>query len=406
MQWYFILIPIIITLGILIVSNSNKRIVLDIDTKENTIPTILGLSLPTIITLLIVLFMTMVFKSCRYDDTEYLSYYYTKIRHTDEWNEYIHRTCTESVKVGEDKDGNSIYEEREYDCSYVEDHPERWILYDNCNSEIYVSQEEFEKIRKLWNVPMIFVDMHRFYHTKDGDAQDYVWDNNRNTIVTYTSTHHYENKIKNSQTQFKNREISDDEAKELGLYQYPQIDKNTNEINPIIGYKRFISKKDVKSLQYINAIYGKEKQFKNFLLIYKNCLSSIAEDQRCYWQGGNKNELVTCVGIDGKTNKVQWAYCFSWMDDATLEISCRNYIMSMNKFRVGEYTQWIEKNIKLWKRKEFKDFDYIDDGLSSDNILTIFWTVLIFNVLFFSINGLIMYSCIKENKNTASKFYL
>ena len=41
-------------------------------------------------------------------DTEYLGYYVTKIRYEEPWNEYIHKTCTDTRVVGHTKNGSSI----------------------------------------------------------------------------------------------------------------------------------------------------------------------------------------------------------------------------------------------------------------------------------------------------------
>ena len=42
-------------------------------------------------------------------DTEYLGDYITKVRHYDEWDEWIHRTCTRQVPCGKDSNGNTRY---------------------------------------------------------------------------------------------------------------------------------------------------------------------------------------------------------------------------------------------------------------------------------------------------------
>jgi len=355
--------------------------------KEDGAATAMFLSIPTLFTLMLIAFLSFSMKSCNSTDTEYLSYYYTKLRHTDKWNEYIHQTCTRRVKTGETQDGEPIYKEEEYDCSYVDEHPERWIAYDNDNSEIYLNEDEWMRIKNKWKVPSIFVDMHRDYYTLDGDAQDYVWDKKKETIETYSQTHQYHNYIANSQSQFKFRDISRDEAKELGLYDYPKIENN--EQNPIIGYIKFIKNSDIKELQYLNAIYGKSKQFRTFVLIYADKSPSIVEDQRCYWQGGNKNEFIICIGIDSKTNELKWVNGFTWMDDETMLLRCRDEMSQKKQFLIKDYSQWIQKNIKLWKRKEFKDFEYIEEdvSLTDGQMMEIMVTVIIVNILILIIFG-------------------
>ena len=83
-----------------------------------------------------------------FSDTEYLSYYITKIRHTDEWDEWIHRTCTREVPDGTDSKGNTKYRTETYDCSYREYHPERWLKDDNKGDDMYINREEFQELRR------------------------------------------------------------------------------------------------------------------------------------------------------------------------------------------------------------------------------------------------------------------
>lgn len=385
MEYYFIIIPILLTVFYVFIIHKNEgcKRVFDFHDVEDIIIAVLVFILPTFVTLLLIFVMSSCMKYLGNEDVEYLSYYYVKLRHTGKWDEYIHRTCTRRVKVGTDSNGNDEYEEEEYDCSYIEDHPERWIAYDNDSNEVYLNKDEWNKIKNKWKVPSIFVDMYRDYYSIDGDAQDYIWNGSKSTIETYTEEHLYQNYVKKSQSQFRLRDMTDEEAKTLGLYQYPQIDNN--EQSPIVGYKQFIKNSDVKELQWFNSIYGKEKQIRTFVLIYPNSSPSVVEDQRCYWQGGNKNEFVCCVGVDKNTNKLQWVKCFSWLDDATMELKCETDLMKDSVFSIQEYSQWLQKNIKLWKRKQFSDFEYIsnDIDLSSGQLLTIFVTVLLFNIIMF-----------------------
>ena len=57
-------------------------------------------------------------------DTEFWNSYATRAFYFEAWNEYIHKTCTESYACGSDSKGNTTYCTRSYDCSYVEYHSE------------------------------------------------------------------------------------------------------------------------------------------------------------------------------------------------------------------------------------------------------------------------------------------
>lgn len=67
--------------------------------------------------IIITLSFSWIFKSSKTSDIEYFGGYVEKIRHYDDWDEWIDRTCTREVAVGKDSDGNTIYETEEYDCS-------------------------------------------------------------------------------------------------------------------------------------------------------------------------------------------------------------------------------------------------------------------------------------------------
>ena len=46
-----------------------------------------------------------------------------------------------------------------------------------------------------------------------------------------------------------------------------------------------------------------------------NGSESVVKKQKSYWEGGNENELVLCVGMDSLTGTVNWAQTFSWSGD-------------------------------------------------------------------------------------------
>lgn len=343
--------------------------------QDHTLGSIIVIGLaPTFIIGLIVLGMSLGMRHSNFSDTEYLSYYITKIRHTDEWDEWIHRTCTREVPDGTDSKGNTKYRTETYDCSYREYHPERWLKYDNKGDDIYINREEFEELRRRWGTPMRFIDMHRNYYRIDGDAQEYDWDGSWQTCETFTTTHSYENRLLGSQSAFRLREVSKEEAKELGLYDYP-----TAKNSPIIGIKA--SPYDTQRFNFINAYYGMNKQIHVFVLVWPwEKGASISEDQRAYWQGGNKNEFVVCIGKDSR-DSIRWARCFSWQDDITMDIQCKEFLLSNPRFDLEKLSYWIEGNLSMWNRKPFHDFDYIKSFLTSGQRSTILWTVVILSFI-------------------------
>jgi hypothetical protein len=50
----------------------------------------------------------------------------------------------------------------------------------------------------------------------------------------------------------------------------------------------------------------------------------IASRQRDYWAGGNKNEVVMCLGIS--KGKIEWARGFGWADSPELQVRLSNIL--------------------------------------------------------------------------------
>ena len=254
-----------------------------------------------VLSILFTLLFKAMFISINESDTEYWGSYMTKIRHYDDWDEWVHRTCTRQVLKGYDKDGNPEYEEEEYDCSYRDYHPERWTYTDNYGSEHhFYNKAEFDRAMAELGYPkMVFVDMHRHYYTKDGDAQDYYWDSTFENSRTLTTWHTYTNKVIASRSIFRFEDIDKEKAKELGLFEYPEIQDYDQK--SLLGVR--LDRLTEKKIKYLNATFGDKYQFRMYILVFKDKPLVISEQQKSYWQGGNKNEFVLCLGYNTKTHK-------------------------------------------------------------------------------------------------------
>ena len=341
--------------------------------REQTTP--LEYLLVLVPSILLFLLIKFVIVKVETSDTQYTGQYVTKVKHYDEWDEWIHRTCYRTHRIGKRTIRTS------YDCSYRLEHPERWVMVTNTGNEIYIDENEFNSLKNKWGTPMKFIDMNRHYYRKDGDAQSYDWDGKRLNSRTVTVSSFYENRVKVSHSIFKLENINDKYAEELGLFKYPEIDEDGDQLS-ILGYRAF--PESVKKMKFINGYYGKQLQLRTYLLIFKNKPYSISEKQRSYWDGGNKNEIVICIGIDSLTQKVQWTNAFSWMDNPMLELKVEDYFLSKNNkpISINQFCDWYEtKGIKLWEIKEFKDFDYISVELTAEQYKYILIFILIYNIL-------------------------
>ena len=319
--------------------------------------------------LLFTLITQLIMVSVNSSDTEYLGGYVDRITYYEPWDEMVHVRHTRTNSDGE----TEVYYtwEREY-------HSERYTYVDNeSNWEHHLSKKEYETIKKRMGDKAVFRDMHRDYHRIDGDAYDIYWDKTIEHLYDITTPHSYTNKIKASQshTIFKYSDISEEDAKELGLYEYPDIHLMNQ--NPIIG--RYASDKDKQRIKYINATYGKTHQFRVYMLFYEGKDIEISEQQKAYWQNGNKNEFVVCLGT--QRDSVVWCNPFSWCDEPKLEALTRDYFIQNPKVDIDAYGKWLQSQIPTkWKRKEFSDFEYIHIGLSKGQYIALIIIMILLNI--------------------------
>jgi len=353
---------------------------------------------------LIIVLPSMFIAGCLYfgmisyttSDTEYYGNYVTGIKYYEPWDEYIHRTCTRTVGSGKNQTTES------YDCSYVENHGPEWKQTLNNGYEYSISNKEYNRLFSLWNTENSFIDMHRNYDSQDGDCYSKLWDGNISHSKTRTIDHKYENKIKGSKSIFGFENITPDEAKILGLYDYPSLynqsnggffnsDNDSNQ-SPFLGYKP--SKDELVQWGFINGYYGHRNQFRTYNLVFYNKPLSIVQDQRSYWEGGNKNELVTCICLDSTSKKILWVDAFSWCDKPTYEVNLKSYFNGKEKLDFIEFANWTKAAIpQYWKRKEFKDFNYIDIQLTGTQFM---WTLII--IFVFNL-GMSIYVVLNDEEN-------
>ena len=133
--------------------------------------------------------MIWAFERVESSDTEYLGSYVTKIRYYEPWNEQ-----EEHTEIYTDDKGES--HTRTYYITV--NHPEHWTYYDHSGRERKCSNEDFSAMKRRLSVASVFVDMHRHYYTRDGDAYEYRWNGQPATLYSVTREHEYENKVKAS----------------------------------------------------------------------------------------------------------------------------------------------------------------------------------------------------------------
>ena len=195
----------------------------------------------------------------------------------------------------------------------------------------------------------------------------------RSRFFPLTEEHAYENKVRNSHSIFKFEDISKKHAKELGLFDYPPVKHNFQEC--ILG--RQFSEDVHRQYEMFNAWFGFQHQMHVFILCFDAAKGmGIAEKQRAYWEGGNRNEFVVCLGLDGDT--VRWCHAFSWMDEPVLSVKAEAYFREHEQLDLSAFCTWLQENVNLWKRKDFRDFNYLSVSLSTtQNYLLLFLTLVV-----------------------------
>lgn len=375
MEWLFIIAPIIVVLGAILSTKDNEEI-----RNRAGVGAIL-----IIVCLCTIAAFSASSESSRTRDSEYFSEYVTSVEYYEPWNEYIHQMCTRSYPCGSDSKGNVRYCTEVYDCSYVKNHSAKYVMITNCGLYGISKEKYYALVGQFKN--QSFKDMHRDYHTKDGDKYYSVFPGDFDKLEYVVSKHTYENRVQASEDVFNFPDVLPEEVKEYGLYEYPKIQKFKQ--RSIIGYD------DPKLDLYLNkknALIGKSKEVRVFFVVYDNQPKDAAFMQKAYWKGGNKNEFIVCLGKSG--NKVQWCEPITWSESTKCISKVRNYVMSNDSFNLKQYIDYTHSTIKSdFKRKQFSDFDYIKIYMTTNSLL---WCLGV--IIFLCIGYIITIWHIKNNK--------
>ena len=356
MPWFALLIPIV--LGIFCLFIFRHKLVW----WEVLLPIVVGI--------ITIAAMKAIMINGLTSDTEYLSEYPVEARYYEDWNERVScrhpKYCTRTYKCGKSTCTST------YICGYhhaydVDYHAEYWRIYTNTGNSRSINKNYYDYLRNLWSNTK-FKDLHRSYHSNDGDMYYSKFDGVFEHIEPRTYKHTYENKAQAATNIFKFRELDSLEIKDL--HDYPKIYGKARQDN-CIG----CSKEDNLYLERYNAYIGKRLEIKMYVLVFENKSIEVAERQMVYWKGGNMNELVVCVDKNG-----DWVKTFSWCDDKTIEAEVNDIFMRDIPFREKLHLMELEAE-QDWKRKDFhKDFDYIDIPLSTSQLIWIYVVVFILSI--------------------------
>lgn len=307
-------------------------------------------------------------------DTEYWGGWAVSSTYTEPWQERVSCKHDYDCNCSTDSKGDESCDTC-YSHSYdVEHHPPEWRVDDSNGASHPVSESVFLELSRRWkNKQFSDLNHSNVHDNNDGGAYTTNWDNRRETIATVTTEHSWTNKVVASNSIHKFRPVPPDDVKNLGLHQYPQV---ANLHAPcLLGNAGNQTAKTEEALQYHNATLGAVKKVRIWLLVFTDKPIAAGLTQEALWQRGNKNELVVCVGLD-KAQHVQWAYVFSWTDRADLVVEARTKLTGLKGKPVDlpGYVEWLAAEVKSkWKKKDFKEFDYLAVTLTTGTTLLIYF---------------------------------
>ncbi len=308
-------------------------------------------------------------------DTEFLSGYVTEVRHYLEWTERVVTTHTHR-----DSRGNTRTERR---VSYVH-HPPVWRWTLNTGYVQDIPKSYFENLVRLWGGQSSYFSTFHPNCVAGGGGYMCVWDQNYEHMQTSTYSQRYNNPLDRSNSIFRYEEIKEEQAHEMGLYDYPAI--SDYEQIPIVGLN-IATPEDQRAFQMLNALNGQTCQVHFFVLIYEASKGlTIGEKQRAYWHGGNKNEFTICLGVEPAASDsttdgteqgpyvLRWCNAFSWMDEPKMELALESWARDHEgePLNLQQFCDWLHENIHLWQRKEWKDFKYISSPMTWWQLLIVF----------------------------------
>jgi hypothetical protein len=344
--------------------------------------------IPPIICLIAVLISYHTIKYRSLKDVEYNGYIIQEARYYEYWSTWVDATCTETYACGSDANGNTMYCTRTYDCSYCDENSAYWTAIDNGGNEFTISKGKYDELTSKWKATPTFHELNRSIHKhgscgKDGNMYNVRWNGEVLTSEASTIERPFENIVKVSHSAFNYPDITDKQAKMLGLYTYPQFYDYYKQ-NAILGLDSFkvFGKRDIQTyFEYLNGDLGLRNKVKVFTLLFKNKPIDIAFKQEAYWDGGNQNELVVCIGMNDKL-EIEWVKPFTWCDNKRICVDIREDISELKTFQYKPvyelYRQAISKHFHY---KSFKDFNYLTFEPTFNQLLFIYGLSLVISIV-------------------------
>lgn len=331
--------------------------------------------IPQLISIPIVIIIILIMRFS-YTESQTLSYEYrgslgVNAIYTEYWETWINKTCSREVCIQRDKNGNCTnYKTEYYDCSYCDENPPTWYIYDNVGGAVSIDNEYFKKLQRQWHSKLEFINKKRNIKRHlgcgvDGNAYKIIWDNKIHTSESIIHSKSYNNKVKVSNSTFNYKKISQKDVKKYNLYEYPEIYNFHYKQKPIQGLDKLnipqVNKELIdKYYQYLNG-NGEKTKGMVYVLLFPNKDINISSLQEQYWYGGNRNEVVICIGYEPNTLKLDWVKVFSWTKDKMVHVELREELMEIGTLDLLKMYKPIEKVMNTYyKPRDLKEFEYLD----------------------------------------------
>jgi hypothetical protein len=370
-MWYALLIPVLLSLV------AYKWFSYKITIGELFIP--FGACLLSIV------ISYFVIKDKVMEDVEYQGHLVVEARYYENWATWRTETCSRTYSCNCDSKGSCQTCTEYYDCSYCDDNDAYWEVITDDGRSIHISQSYYNSLKVKWGATPQFVELNRsidYSHGcgKDGNMYRIVWNGLPETSEATVTEFDFVNPVKASHSAFQYTLIEPEEADSLGLFSYPKFYDYYKQPCLLSKNWRF-SSKDMTKFEYLNGYMGPRNKVKIFTLLFKDKPIDIAFKQEQYWQGGNQNELVVCIGVDSNW-KINWVKPFSWCDNKRICVDTREDIASLKYLNLDSVYRVYEKNIPLFFHyKSFKDFNYLQFEPTSGQIAFVYIITLVVSIL-------------------------
>lgn len=303
-------------------------------------------------------------------DLEYWGGFVRVAEYYEPWNERV--SCSHTIECRHlDEDGEPIHTDDGKEHAYdVDDHPAYWEIIDSNNLTVTIDRYTYERLARKFG-PGKFVDLHRDYHNLDGDKYVITGSAEPDQLEAVTTEHSYENRILASRSVYRYEEV---EPADYGLFDYPKI-TGFYQCPALLGVE---DRQASRALDSWNARLGPPKQLRLMVLVFVDKPREAALEQEAYWQGGNKNEFVVCVGVDAQ-RRPQWSHVFSWTEVEELKLEARDRVMQQpdEPLDLVALIDWLGQNVgERFVRKSFSDFAHLA-------VEPPLWAILLIHALLF-----------------------